>query len=313
MCNPKHSIIMKKIVKIILLSLAALVGLFVMFCFVVLAMNYVKQSDRRKQWNAWLDGGAETLRQAPAYDTVTSADFPVVTYADPISDPGIARVRDYFKVDEIAGMGDEVTRIKSIMQWVRKNVKYDGSKSYDGECNSIALYEYGKRTGNGLNCRMVATIANELYLAAGFRSRFVTCMPRDSMDTECHVINAVWSGDKQKWLWMDSAFGAFVMDGSGELLSVPEVREGIIAGLPMILNEGEKTTSGIERTYYLDKYMAKNLYWIGIEAEYRFNTESTGLQVEGALLPPDFRIWSQQARWYEHVTYNAAQFWQAPE
>jgi len=305
---------MKKIIKIILMTLAGIIALFIVLRFVVSAVNYVKQSDRRNRWNAWLDGGAETLRQAPAYDTVTSADFPVVTYADPISDPGIARVKDYFRVDEIAGVGDEVTRIKNIMRWVRKNVRYDGSKSYDGERNSMALYEYGKRTGSGLNCRMVATIANELYLAAGFPSRFVTCMPRDSTDTECHVINAVWSGDKQKWLWMDSAFGAFVMDGGGELLSVPEVREGIIAGRPMTLNEGDKTTSGIERTYYLDKYMAKNLYWIGVEAEYRFNTESTEPRVEAvALLPPDFRIWSGQARWYGHVTCNAAQFWQAPK
>jgi hypothetical protein len=300
---------MKKALKIVLWSLASLVGLLV----VLFIIAQVRGISRQLEHKEILDGAAEKLRQAPAYDTVTVAGFPVITYADPATDPGIARVRDYFKVEEIAGTGDEVSRIENIMTWVNKNVKYDGSKSYDGERNSIALYEYDRETGNGINCRMVATLANELYLAAGFRARFVTCMPADSIWNECHVINAVWSNDKAKWLWMDSAFGAVVMDEGGELLSIPEVRDRIRRGLPMTISEGEKTISGIERAYYIDKYMAKNLYWIGLKAEYGFNTESIRPRIPRiALTPPGYTIFSSQAQWHEYITRNPDQFWQAP-
>jgi hypothetical protein len=304
---------MKKALKITLWSLACIVGLLAV-TLVIKVRNQIRNYERSDIRKTLLDGAAEKLRQATAYDTITVAGFPAVKYADPLSDPEIARVKEYFKIDEIAGTGDEVSRMKNIMTWVNKNVKYDGSKAYDGERNSIALYEYDRQTHNGLNCRMVATLANELYLAAGFKARFVTCMPADTLWQEAHVINAVWSHDKAKWLWMDSAFGAFVTDEQGELLSVPEVRDRIIREEPMIINEGEKTVSGIERAYYIDKYMAKNLFWFGIQAEYRFNTESIRPRVGGMMLtPPGFEVWSSQAQWYEYVTHNLDQFWQAPQ
>ena len=219
----------------------------------------------------------------------------------------------YFNVGEIAGSGDEESRMKNILMWVHDNFRYDGSKYYEGERNAIALYEYYKETGNGINCRMMATAANELYLAAGFHSRFITCMPKDSLDSECHVINAVWSPEKNKWIWMDPSFGAYVTDIEDNLLSIAEVRDNLIHGRLMKLNEGRKVASGIRRSYYLERYMAKNLYWFGCDTYYGFNTESSGRPTRNiSLTPQGFTVWESQARWYPYDTHNAGLFWQAP-
>lgn len=57
----------------------------------------------------------------------------------------------------------------------------------------------------------MAQMLNECYLAMGFKSRFITCMPK-VMINDCHVINAVYSNTLDKWLWMDPTFNAYVTD-----------------------------------------------------------------------------------------------------
>lgn len=57
----------------------------------------------------------------------------------------------------------------------------------------------------------MAQMLNECYLAMGFKSRFITCMPK-VMINDCHVINAVYSNTLNKWLWMDPTFNAYVTD-----------------------------------------------------------------------------------------------------
>ncbi len=293
---------MKKNAKIFLWSL---VGLMTIGCSL--------QKQMHKQLEAGLDGALATLCESPAYDTIAQADFPAITYADP-EDPGIALVRDYFKVDEIAGNGDEISRIKNIMVWVYDNVYYDGTRPYNGERNSIALYEYGKQRRKGLNCGTVAALANELYLAAGFPSRSVECWPKDSLSLDMHVINAVWSRDKGKWLWMDSAAGAYVTDENGELLGVSEVRDRLIRGLPVKINENDESPEGFGGDWYLYKYMAKNLYWFGASTLYGFGTEDAQPFIKSvSLTPPGYRIGSEFAGRYGYNTHNADRFWQAPE
>ena len=57
---------------------------------------------------------------------------------------------------------------------------------------------------------------------------------------------------------------AWVMDENGIMLSVQEVRERLRDGRPVILNEEANWNNQqkITKEYYLDSYMAKNLYSI---------------------------------------------------
>jgi hypothetical protein len=66
--------------------------------------------------------------------------------------------------------------------------------------NAMSMIAVCKRDNRGLNCRGLATVLNECYLAMGFKSRFVTCLPKDSLniDPDCHVINAVYSNTLKK-------------------------------------------------------------------------------------------------------------------
>lgn len=123
------------------------------------------------------------LQKAAEY-TSTPPHF---TYMEP-SDSNLIAVKEYFKLDSVAGTGDELSKIKNILTFIHNRIKHDGQHNNPEHLNSIALAEACKDGSRGLNCRGLATVLNECYLAMGFKSRFITCMPKKYI-SDCHVIN----------------------------------------------------------------------------------------------------------------------------
>ena len=185
-------------------------------------------------------------------------------------------VREYFKLDSVAGQGDELSKIINLLHFVHDNIRHDGNNRAFAELDAIDLYNYYKTTGKGVNCRQLAISLCEMYLSMGIPARYVTCMPADSLDYECHVINTVWSSQLQKWLYIDPTMDAWVMDENGMMLSIAEVRERLIKDMPLVLCETANWNHESQQTkdYYLDQYMAKNLYYFVCKKISRFNPES---------------------------------------
>ena len=234
------------------------------------------------------------------------------TYQSP-SDSILTAIRDYFNLDSIAGDGSEISRIKRIMYWLHDAIRHDGGSSWP-KCryNAIELYELTKCENRGLNCRFMSEVLNDLYLAAGFKSRFVTCQSKEyDTDSDCHVINMVWSNELGKWIWMDASFAAYVTDKNGLLLHPGEVRERLRKDLPVILNEDANWNHKETQTkdYYIDYYMAKNLYLLS--SHERSETESEGENGKNSptvtLVPHGFDYMAGK------VTEDDNEFWQRPE
>ena len=162
------------------------------------------------------------------------------------------------------------------MLYDNDEMPHNGNHRAFVEMDAIYLYNYVKTTGEGVNCRQLAISLCEVYLSMGIPARYVTCMPADPNDGECHVINAVWSSQLQKWLWIDPTNDAWVMDENGTMLSIAEVRERMINDQPLVLcetanwNHSEKQT----KEGYLYGYMSKNLYYFVCKKYSRFNPES---------------------------------------
>lgn len=205
----------------------------------------------------------DILKKAATYKAEA---MPIPEFAyQPIYAEKLTQLWKKYKLDSIAGKGDEISQIIRLMQWVHREVRHDGQAMTRGDCSADGLIQLCKKENRGVNCRMLATILNEVYLAMGFRAQFVTCLPRSKTDSDCHVINHVFSKTLNKWLWMDTSFEAWVTDEKGTMLSIPEVRERLIKGLPVktpsSMNWNGKPRDGYD---YLHSYMAKNLYQISI-------------------------------------------------
>ena len=252
------------------------------------------------------------LRNAGKYQRADTTGLPRFTY-EAATSYNLQEVKAYFKLDSIAGEGDEISKIINLMTWVHDNIGHHNSYALC-EFTSIDIYNYSKTNGKGVNCRHLAITLNEMYLAMGFKSRYVTCAPTNESDTDCHVINSVYSNTLQKWLWIDPSVNAYVKDENGNLLSIEEVRERLIDNRPLVLNEDAKWNNKTKQTKeeYLDTYMAKNLYWFQCPANSCFNAESRYRTITETYISLRPLNDERPAQYLENevITHDAAYFWE---
>lgn len=269
----------------------------------------------------------DILKGAALYNPADTQAIPVFRYQQADA-PALIKVRTDLKLDSVAGNGSELSKIFNLLHWVHNLVKHDGSSNNPTLKNAIELINICKAEKRGVNCRMLATILNECYLSLGIKSRYITCMPKETEFDDCHVINMVYSTELNKWIWIDPTFDAYVMDQQGNLLGIQEVRERLIKGLPLVLNadanwnrENLQTKRG-----YLENYMAKNLYRLQtpLVSEYDTETWKAGkeityvelLPLDGIQQTPRYTVQlntNTGVKFIYYKTNNPALFWTKPD
>lgn len=250
------------------------------------------------------------LKHSGPYAAPDTANTQKFTYASP-DDEEMKKIRNFFNLDKIAGNGDEISQIKNIMYWLHDQIVHDGSGGFPQKTkrNAIDLYNACKAQNRGLNCRGLAIVLSEMYMAMGWPARFLTCESKDYRhDNDCHVIVMVWSRTLGKWIWMDPTFAAYVCDENGLLLHPGEVRQRLIEGKTLVLNKDANWNHKIMQTKedYLDEYMAKNLYYLSTYLNNGSNVENGNLSNYFTLKPEgsDAQIGND--------TYDESWFWQKP-
>ena len=231
-----------------------------------------------------------------------------------------AEIRAYFKANtsldlDALAASEKTTWEKAVelAVFVAKNIPHDNQKEWLQERNAITLWEYSRRFPTGFNCRWHSTILSELMLSIGIKNRFITCLPEDKDDGDCHVVNIVWLPESEQWAMIDSDMVEYVTGEDGKLLSLREMREYVIAGKPFTVN----VLPGFENSWvaaesglkYMQAYWAKNLYWFSLHTTYGFDLEGkrTLPDTYVSLVPPGYD--SSHSNNGGPVTTNAAAFW----
>jgi hypothetical protein len=255
------------------------------FDFIILLSDTIKALTQITYKPGYLD----VLKTAGQYNLADKREIPRFTYQSK-DKPELVALRTGFNLDSIAGKGNEVSKILNLMHWVHNLIPHDGNHDNPSVKNALSMIAQCKQEKRGLNCRGLATVLNECYLSLGIPSRFVTCMPKDSIFQDCHVINLVFSRELKKWLWIDPTNDAYVMNEKGELLDIREVRERLINGKPLILNPEANWNHMASQTKeeYLENYMAKNLFRLEcpVESAYDYETWKNGKTVSYIELLP---------------------------
>ena len=153
-------------------------------------------------------------------------------------------------------------------------------------------------------------------LSIGIKNRFITCLPQDKKDGDCHVVNLVWLPELNKYAMIDSDMVEYVIEDNGVPMSLAQMRDAVIAGKKLniqVLPGFEKywvaNKSGIK---YMQAYWTKNLYWFAAHTSLAFNLEGA---IENhpqgdsyaALIPPDYDCSHSYKNGLE--TSNEKAFW----
>ena len=251
----------------------------------------------------------EILKNASQYNFNDKREITKFTYKS-INDSDLVEIRKTFKLDSIVGAGNEISQIINLLHWVHNTYPHDGTKDVPKYKSILDLMIVRKKEHGVLDCGSLANVLNNCYLALGFKSRRVVCLPKDSTDFDCHSINTVYSKTYNKWLWMDPTNYAYVMNEKGELLSISEVRERLINNLPLILNPDANWNHkmSIGKEFYLYNYMAKNLY------AFQCYVSGGGDSQSNLLLPVEYKGIIPRTRMNKpKCTNNPNDFWTKPE
>ncbi len=217
----------------------------------------------------------------------------------------------YFRPDTLADPSQTTwERTLAAARFVARHIPHANQSVYPERPNAIGLWEYSRTVEPAFNCRLHAIFLHELLLAQGIANRFVTCLPADPEDNDCHVVNIVWLPERRKWAMIDSDMQAYAVDAAGVPLSLAEMRSRYLADEAI---DYRRLTDGRsdEMTYYRS-YWAKNLYWFECWEETGYDREAgrKGSRII-ALVPPGFggfRLGRDEA-----LTHDEARFWAAPE
>ena len=224
-------------------------------------------------------------------------------------------IRDYFQLDKLYDAdADTWTKALAIGKFVAANIPHDNQKEWPEHVNAIGLWEYTKNVAPAFNCRLHSILTFELMLAAGIDARYVTCLPEDRSDTDCHVVNEIWLPELDKWAMIDTDMdGNYASDLDGTPLSLREIREHYISGEKMQYHpEFKKGTTKVSQHY---SYMAKNTYWFycwETLSYYQEDGKDRNRELGRAihLVPPGFEPFI----YYDDqvITSDADTFWSAP-
>lgn len=222
--------------------------------------------------------------------------------------------REYFRLDTIDNPTAETwDRALALAHFVARNIPHANQSVQPERRNAIDLWEYTRNVEPAFNCRLHSIMLHELLLACDITNRYVTCLPADSLDQDCHVVNIVWLPEHKKWAMVDSDMRAYVTDSDGTPLSLSQMRERYINGAAMeihpLLNEGQP----FDYTYYRT-YWSKNLYWFECAEQTSYDIETAPWDKRGrvvVLRPEGFTPFDTPP--HSVHTQDAERFWAAPD
>lgn len=253
---------MKRIIKCFLSALVCLIILA--FIGVMLCKTVFKESILKYYNEALYEERVELLR-ATKYKR--SDDNIVFKYqADSVN---ATKTFNYFRLDTIVGKHCNTwEKALAIAQTICANIPHENQKIEPTNKTAIGLWKYCNDFGSGINCKYHSVMLHEMLNAAGIQNRIIWCMPMDSTDNDCHVVNHVWLPEYSKWAMLDSDMNTFMTGTDGLPMSIPEIREDLINR-----NQSIETPilSSNTRTNYYKAYLAKNLYWFETLKETGFN------------------------------------------
>jgi hypothetical protein len=273
------------------------------FNFIILLNNKDSAYTKAEYQPGFLD----ILKDAGKYNFSDKRKLNHISYKS-IDNPDLKILREKFNLDSIAGTNDEFSKIKNLLFWVHNTFRYDGSKDVPEFTNIADLMTKCISNNGSLHCGAFAWVLNECYQALGFKSGQVVCLPKDSSDHECHSIITVYSNTLKKWLYMDPANCAYVMDKKKNPLSIAEVREYLVSEKPLLLNpEANINKQPVLIENYLYEYMAKNLY------AFQRYSDKDGESISNVLLPVEYKgVFTHTVRNKPKYTNNPNMFWVKP-
>ncbi len=290
--------------KVFIWFLCGVGGLVVVAVVGILLCRTVFKNSLLKYYNeALFDERVELLRSAEYRQS--DVDFGFVFCADSVN---AAKTWNYFRLDTVtADDNDTWSKSIAIAKIVCANIPHENQTVEPEDKTAAGLWAYHENTGSGINCMYHSVMLHEMLNAAGITNRIIWCMPMDSTDRDCHVVNHVWLPEYRKWAMLDSDMNTFLTGADGIPMSIAEIRADLIGRNQSI--ENPILSCGARVNFY-KAYLSKNLYWFETIQNSGFDLYAKPMRYI-RLVPAGYERF--KASGSNHIaTTDDKKFWSAP-
>ena len=194
------------------------------------------------------------------------------------------KIMNYFQLDTLINDKKETwQKALAIGKFVSTNIPHGNQKTQPLAKDAITLWEFTKAVEPAINCRLHSFFTSQLLTSAGIKNRILTCLPYDSTDGDCHVVNIVWIPEQKKWAMLDTDQSIIVVDENGTPLSPFEMRRYYTERKHFTILSNY--TEPIDNMDYYTSYMAKNTCWFASPVDY---TDT----IQNCLVPAGMKPWA---------------------
>ncbi len=146
-----------------------------------------------------------------------------------------------------------------LLDFVCDHFGHDGTRGLGSGRTITDLIAFCETNDFKSNCRGLAVLLASLLRLNGIKARHVTCMPYEDPFDDCHVVvDCLLPSGKR--VMLDPSWRLYLKDKDGAYVSLPRLRELLIAGEPIFENPDASYNGGaFDREFYRN-YMTKNTF-----------------------------------------------------
>lgn len=144
-----------------------------------------------------------------------------------------------------------------LLDFVCDHFGHDGSGGMGCDVRITELIKFCERNGGKTNCRGLAIMLASLLRLNKIKARHITCLPYEDPFEDCHVVVDCLLPSGRR-IMLDPTWRLYLRDKAGEYVSLPRLRELLLADEPIFENsDADYNGTGFAKEYHRD-YMIKN-------------------------------------------------------
>ncbi len=247
------------------------------------------------------------------YDHTENGQAQNVNFTFETNSLELIQIRDTWNIDDVMGLGTELQRIIKLKKWAFELLCFNGkkleSRRYE-KLNCFETIQLAKSEGYSLNCRYISLIFTQILLAAGFKARWVSCLPMELNYCECHCVAEVFIEEYKKWIVVDVALNIFYFDKKGNLLNLYDIRQHVLNNEPFRIQSTTK-----EHFQYVWEYWIRHVFRFKFLLNNKYNMLASSNKTFVFLNPKGFVVNDKGIIHSENDTtrfihfYNDKLFW----
>ena len=141
-----------------------------------------------------------------------------------VKEPAVVELMKQFRIEEVAGDGDTLSKARKVMQWVADVTQYDGASPL-GLAMPEKIIEFGIKEKQPINCLNRAMLFCDALHSVGIFAfpvwlggcPYIEKEKRFNEGGHSHVIAQVWLPEKECWATFDPSFNIYFVTYTGRL------------------------------------------------------------------------------------------------